>query len=108
MGRGRHHGNHRSPYLSSFKFHSPRLLFPLSLLLNLDDLLIVECRLCFAMCMWNEKDPILKERLSGVTGPEGNHGEDVKEEYFYLRSTPTHSYLKGLYKYPIAQYPYSQ
>ena len=60
------------------------------------------------MCLWNEKDPILKERLFGLTGPEGNHGEDVKEEYFYLRSTPTHSYMKALYKYPINAYPYEQ
>jgi len=56
--------------------------------------------------MWNGKDPFLKERLFGVTGPEGNHGEDVKEEYFYLRSSPTHSYMKGLYKYPMAEFPY--
>ncbi|MGE3107468.1 MAG: glucosidase [Phycisphaerales bacterium] len=67
-----------------------------------------ECRLCFAMAMWNGKDPILKERLFGLTGPEGNHGEDVKEEYFYLDSTPTHSYMKGLYKYPQAEYPYER
>jgi len=67
-----------------------------------------ECRLCFALALWNEKDPILKERLFGLTGPEGNHGEDVKETYFYLDSTPTHSYLKALYKYPQAEYPYQQ
>jgi hypothetical protein len=67
-----------------------------------------ECRLCFALSLWNEKDPILKERLFGFTGPEGNHGEDVKELYYYLDSTPTHSYLKGLYKYPQAAFPYSQ
>jgi hypothetical protein len=65
-------------------------------------------RLCFAIALWNGRDPILKERLFGVTGPEGNHGEDVKEEYFYLDSTPTHSYLKGLYKYPQAEFPYEQ
>ena len=52
-----------------------------------------ECRLCFALALWNGNDPILKERLFGLTGPEGNHGEDVKEQYFYLDSTPTHSYL---------------
>ena len=52
-----------------------------------------ECRLCFGLALWNGKDPILKERLFGVTGHEGNHGEDVKEEYFYLDSTPTHSYI---------------
>jgi hypothetical protein len=66
-----------------------------------------ECRLCFAVALWNEKDPILKERLFGLTGPEGNHGEDVKECYYYLDSTPTHSYLKGLYKYPQETYPYA-
>ena len=66
-----------------------------------------ECRLCFALALWNEKDAILKERLYGLTGPEGNHGEDVKELYFYLDSTPTHSYLKGLYKYPQAAFPYA-
>ncbi len=66
-----------------------------------------ECRLCFALALWNGRDPILKERLFGVTGPEGNHGEDVKEEYFYLDSTPTHSYLKALYKYPQAEFPYA-
>lgn len=67
-----------------------------------------QCRLCFALALWNGRDPILKERLFGLTGPEGNHGEDVKEAYFYLDSTPTHSYLKGLYKYPQAEYPYQQ
>ncbi len=66
-----------------------------------------ECRLCFALALWNGKDPILKERLFGVTGPEGNHGEDVKECYFYLDSTPTHSYMKALYKYPQAEFPYA-
>ncbi|HYL82559.1 MAG TPA: hypothetical protein VEU07_17205, partial [Candidatus Acidoferrum sp.] len=65
-------------------------------------------RLCFALALWNEKDPILKERLFGLTGSQGNHGEDVKEYYFYLDSTPTHSYLKGLYKYPQAAYPYAR
>jgi len=65
-----------------------------------------ECRLCFAVAVWNGKDPILKERLFGLTGPQGNHGEDVKEAYFYLDSTPTHSYMKGLYKYPQAEFPY--
>src|SRR6185503_7212104 len=67
-----------------------------------------ECRLCFALALWNGRDPILKERLFGLTGPEGNHGEDVKEAYFYLDSTPTHSYLKALYKYPQAEYPYDR
>jgi hypothetical protein len=62
--------------------------------------------LCFALALWNGKDPILKERLFGLTGPEGNHGEDVKECYFYLDSTPTHSYMKMLYKYPQAAFPY--
>ena len=59
-----------------------------------------ECRLCFSVGLWNGRDPILKERLFGVTGPEGNHGEDVKECYYYLDSTPTHSYMKAVYKYP--------
>jgi hypothetical protein len=63
-------------------------------------------RLCFALALWNGKDPILKERLFGLTNSEGNHGEDVKEYYFYLDSTPTHSYLKYLYKYPQAAFPY--
>ncbi|MBK8178669.1 MAG: glucosidase [Planctomycetes bacterium] len=65
-----------------------------------------QARLCFALALWNHRDPILKERLFGLTGPQGNHGEDVKELYYYLESTPTHSYLKGLYKYPQAEYPY--
>ena len=65
-------------------------------------------RLCFALALWNGKDPILKERLFGLTNSEGNHGEDVKEYYFYLDSTPTHSYLKYLYKYPQAAYPYDE
>ncbi|MGB5917403.1 MAG: glucosidase, partial [Phormidesmis sp.] len=63
-------------------------------------------RLCFALSMWNTRDPILKERLFGLTGNQGNHGEDVKEYYFYLDSTPTHSYMKALYKYPQAEFPY--
>lgn len=66
------------------------------------------CNLCFAFAFWNGKDPILKERLFGVTGPQGNHGEDVKEEYFYLDATPTHSYLKSMYRYPHGAFPYSQ
>src|SRR3989440_1506693 len=64
-------------------------------------------RLCFALALWNGKDSILKERLFGLTNSESNHGEDVKEYYFYLDSTPTHSYMKYLYKYPQAEYPYS-
>jgi hypothetical protein len=64
-------------------------------------------RLCFALALWNGRDPILKERLFGLTNSEGNHGEDVKEYYFYLDSTPTHSYMKYLYKYPQAAYPYT-
>jgi Mannosylglycerate hydrolase MGH1-like glycoside hydrolase domain len=64
--------------------------------------------LCFAVALWNGKDPILKERLFGLTNSEGNHGEDVKEYYFYLDSTPTHSYMKYLYKYPQSPYPYDQ
>ena len=67
-----------------------------------------ECRLCFALALWNGRDAILKERLFGLTNPQGNHGEDVKEEYFYLDATPTASYLKGLYKYPHAAFPYDQ
>jgi hypothetical protein len=67
-----------------------------------------ECRLCFAIALWNGRDPILKERLFGLTGPEGNHGEDVKEEYYYLDSTPTHSYMKAIYKYPQYEFPYSR
>ena len=67
-----------------------------------------QCRLCFALALWNGKDPILKERLFGLTGSEGNHGEDVKELYYYLDSTPTHSYMKALYKYPQAEYPYAR
>jgi hypothetical protein len=63
-------------------------------------------RLCFALALWNERDPILKERLFGLTNSEGNHGEDVKEYYFYLDSTPTHSYMKYLYKYPQREFPY--
>ena len=62
---------------------------------------------CFALALWNGRDPILKERLFGLTGNEGNHGEDVKEYYFYLDSTPTHSYMKYLYKYPQAEFPYA-
>ncbi len=64
-------------------------------------------RLCFALALWNGQDPILKERIFGLTNSEGNHGEDVKEYYFYLDSTPTHSYMKYLYKYPQAAYPYA-
>ena len=65
-------------------------------------------RLCFALALWNGKDPILKERAYGLTNSEANHGEDVKEYYFYLDSTPTHSYMKYLYKYPQAEFPYEQ
>ena len=64
--------------------------------------------LCFALALWNGKDPILKERLFGLTNSEGNHGEDVKEYYFYLDSTPTHAYMKYLYKYPQGAYPYDE
>ncbi len=63
--------------------------------------------LCFSLALWNGKDPILKERLFGVSGPEGNHGEDVKEYYFYLDNTPSHSYMKYLYKYPQSEFPYA-
>ncbi len=64
--------------------------------------------ICFALALWNERDPILKERLFGLSGNQGNHGEDVKEYYFYLDSTPTHSYMKYLYKYPQREFPYGQ
>ena len=67
-----------------------------------------QCRLCFALALWNGKDPILKERMFGVSGTEGNHGEDVKEFYFYKDSTPTHSYMQGLYKYPQQEFPYDR
>jgi hypothetical protein len=66
-----------------------------------------QCRVCFAVALWNGQDPILKERLFGLSGPEGNHGEDVKECYFYLDATPTGSYAKALYKYPQAEFPYA-
>ncbi len=64
--------------------------------------------ICFALSMWNGRDPIIKERIFGLTGSEGNHGEDVKDYYFYLDSTPTHSYMKFLYKYPQAEFPYAR
>ncbi|HTM48277.1 MAG TPA: hypothetical protein VL285_06340 [Bryobacteraceae bacterium] len=64
--------------------------------------------ICFAIALWNHRDPILKERLFGLTGNQGNHGEDVKEYYFYLDSTPTHSFMKFLYKYPQAEFPYAR
>src|SRR5215813_2598320 len=63
-------------------------------------------RLCLSVALWNERDPILKERLFGLTNSEGNHGEDVKELYYYQDATPTHSYLKMLYKYPQCEFPY--
>ncbi|MDA7920553.1 hypothetical protein N9Z18_02095 [Verrucomicrobiales bacterium] len=65
-----------------------------------------QCRLCFSVALWNGKDAILKERLFGLTNHEGNHGEDVKELYYYLDSTPTHSFARSLYKYPQAAFPY--
>src|SRR3974377_367543 len=64
--------------------------------------------ICFALALWNERDPIFKDSLFGLAGNEGNHGEDVKEYYFYLDSTPTHSYMKFLYKYPQLEFPYAQ
>ena len=67
-----------------------------------------QCRMCFALSLWNEADPILKERLFGLTGSEGNHGEDVKEYYYFLDNTPTHSYMKALYKYPQRAFPYAE
>ena len=65
-------------------------------------------QLCFAIALWNGADPILKERIFGLTGNEGNHGEDAKDYYFYLDSTPTHSYMKALYKYPQSAFPYAE
>jgi hypothetical protein len=67
-----------------------------------------QCRLCFALALWNGHDPILKERLFGLTNAEGNHGEDVKEYYFYPDNTPTHGYMKALYKYPHRAFPYAE
>ena len=67
-----------------------------------------ECRLCFAVALWNGRDPILKERIFGLTNPQGNHGEDPKEVWHYLDSTPTHSYMRALYKYPQAEFPYAR
>jgi hypothetical protein len=67
-----------------------------------------ECRLCFALALWNGRDPFLKERLFGLTNPQGNHGEDAKEVWHYLDSTPTHSYMRALYKYPHAEFPYDK
>ncbi|KAK7474496.1 hypothetical protein BaRGS_00034250 [Batillaria attramentaria] len=67
-----------------------------------------QCRVCLALALWNEKDPFLKERLFGLTGHQGNHGEDVKELYYYLDNIPTHSYMKALYKYPQEEYPYQK
>ena len=65
-------------------------------------------RLCFGLALWNGRDRILKDRLFGLSGPQGNHGEDVKDLYYYLDGTPTHSYAKGLYKYPQAAFPYDE
>ena len=67
----------------------------------------IEQTICFSVAFWNGRDPILKERLFGLTGSQGNHGEDVKEYYYYLDSTPTHSYMKYLYKYPQSEFPYN-
>ena len=64
--------------------------------------------ICFALALWNERDPILQERIFGLTGNEGNHGEDEKEYYFYLDSTPSHSYMKYLYRYPQTEFPYAK
>src|SRR5262245_20409454 len=67
-----------------------------------------QAHLCFALALWNGRDPILKERLFGLSNGEGNHGEDVKEHYFYLDATPTHSYMRALYKYPQRAFPYAE
>jgi hypothetical protein len=64
--------------------------------------------LCLGLALWNGKDPIIKERLFGLTGPEGNHGEDCKEQYYYLDGVPTHAYMKMLYKYPQREFPYKK
>src|SRR5271165_693550 len=66
-----------------------------------------QCRLCLSLALWNGRDPIPKERMFGLTNSEGNHGEDVKELYYYLDGTPTHSYMRMLYKYPQAAFPYT-
>ena len=65
-----------------------------------------QCRLCFSLALWNGADPILKERPFGLGNPEGNHGEDIKDYYFHIANTPTHSYMRGLYKYPQTEFPY--
>ena len=67
-----------------------------------------QCRLCFAVALWNGRDPILKERIFGLTNPQGNHGEDAKEVWHYLDSTPTHSYMRALYKYPQGEFSYAR
>src|SRR5437588_5007424 len=67
-----------------------------------------QSRLCLSLALWNGKDPILKERLFGLTNSQGNHGEDVKEVYYYLDATPTHAYMKMLYKYPQGEFPYAR
>src|ERR1041385_5404814 len=67
-----------------------------------------EQRLCLALALWNGKDPILKERLFGLTNPQGNHGEDVKELYYYVDNTPSHSYMRMIYRYPQAAFPYDE
>ena len=65
-------------------------------------------RLCFSVALWNTRDPHIKERLFGLTNDQGNHGEDVKEYYYYLDNVPTHSYMKYLYKYPVEEFPYEK
>ncbi|MCP9879588.1 glucosidase, partial [Cyanobium sp. A1C-AMD] len=67
-----------------------------------------QCRLCFSLALWNGVDPILKERPFGLGNPEGNHGEDLKDYYYHLANTPTHSFMRGLYKYPQAEFPYQR
>lgn len=100
-----------SPYGNAWEYFSHDQARSRSYRWNEDGLAGISDRrqfLCFAVALWNERDPILKERIFGLTGNEGNHGEDVKEYYFYLDSTPTHSYMKYLYKYPQAKFPYTQ
>src|SRR5438034_8179864 len=100
-----------SPYGNAWEYFSHEQARSRAYRWNEDGLAGISDRrqmICFAVALWNEHDPILEERIFGLTGNEGNHGEDVKECYFYLDSTPTHSYMKYLYKYPQAPFPYAQ
>src|SRR6266700_907968 len=100
-----------SPYGNAWEYFSHDQARSRAYRWNADGLAGVSDRrqmICFAVALWNEHDPILKERIFGLNGNEGNHGEDVKEHYFYLDSTPTHSYMKYLYKYPQVEFPYTK